>query len=79
MGRSIAAPAPRTRLEQRVQLAHLSIPEFVTRFQAAALEPPPRAWCATPSLARFIDLVRLRDTVYEQLDRTHKPRQQTEE
>jgi tetratricopeptide (TPR) repeat protein len=24
------------------------------------------------------DLVRLRDTVYEQLDRTHKPRQQTE-
>jgi len=37
-----------------------------------------RAWCATPSLARFIDLVRLRDTVYEQLDRTHKPRQQAE-
>ncbi len=37
-----------------------------------------REWCATPSLARFIDLVRLRDTVYKQLDRTHKPRQQAE-
>ncbi len=169
----MAQPAPRTRLEQHVQLAHLSIPEFVTRFLAAAIEcgegkthvserqvkrwlageaemprpvcrrilehwwrepvsrllgPPEssavapavamteeelivnagrdstehainaaaaldpsarehlhsvarrlaRAWCATPSLARFIDLVRLRDTVYEQLDRTHKPRQQAE-
>ena len=169
----MAQPAPRTRLEQHVQLAHLSIPEFVTRFRAAAIEcgedkthvserqvkrwlageadmprpvcrrilehwwrepvsrllgPPEsgavapavamteeelilnagrestehainaaaaldpsaleylhsvarrlaRAWYATPPLARFIDLVRLRDTVYEQLDRTHKPRQQAE-
>ncbi len=31
-------PAPRTRLEQRVQLAHLSLAEFVTRFRDAALE-----------------------------------------
>jgi hypothetical protein len=34
----MAQPAPRTRLEQHVQLAHLSIPEFVTRFRAAAIE-----------------------------------------
>lgn len=32
----------------------------------------------TPPLAMLIDLVRLRDTVYEQVDRTHKPRQQAE-
>jgi hypothetical protein len=37
-----------------------------------------RAYYVTPPLAMLTDLVRLRDTVYEQLDRTHKPRQQTE-
>ncbi|MGH3810730.1 MAG: hypothetical protein ACRDRU_29765 [Pseudonocardiaceae bacterium] len=37
-----------------------------------------RAYQVTPPLAMLIDLVSLRDTVYEQLDRTHKPRQQAE-
>jgi hypothetical protein len=37
-----------------------------------------RAYYVTPPLAMLTDLVRLRDTVYEQLDRTHKPRQQAE-
>jgi hypothetical protein len=36
------------------------------------------AYQVTPPLAMLTDLVRLRDTVYEQLDRTHKPRQQAE-
>jgi hypothetical protein len=31
-----------------------------------------------PPLAQLTNLVRLRDTVYQQLDRTHKPRQQAE-
>ncbi|MBV9160358.1 MAG: hypothetical protein JO281_02105 [Pseudonocardiales bacterium] len=37
-----------------------------------------RAYYVAPPLAMLTDLVRLRDTVYEQLDRTHKPRQQAE-
>jgi hypothetical protein len=37
-----------------------------------------RAFVVTPPLVMLADLVRLRDTVYEQLDRTHKPRQQAE-
>ena len=37
-----------------------------------------RAYQVTPPLAMLTDLVRLRDTVYEQLDRTHKPRQHAE-
>ncbi len=37
-----------------------------------------RAYYVTPPLTMLTDLVRLRDTVYEQLDRTHKPRQQAE-
>ncbi|MDQ3761163.1 MAG: hypothetical protein M3460_05535 [Actinomycetota bacterium] len=165
------AQAPRTRLEQRAQTAHLSVREFVDRFHAAAIEcgeekahiserqakrwlagesdlprpvcrrvlehwwaepmsrllgPPDssrvtvvmnkeklivnagresvehaikaasaldpsalehlhdavqraaRAYYVTPPLAMLTDLVRLRDTVYEQLKRTHKPRQQAE-
>ncbi len=165
------AQAPRTRLEQHAQIAHLSVREFVGRFHAAAIEcgedkahiserqakrwlageselprpvccrvlehwwaepvsrllgPPDsgrvavvmseeelivnagresvnhaiktasaldpsalehlhdaaqraaRAYYVTPPLAMLTDLVRLRDTVYEQLDRTHKPRQQAE-
>jgi len=37
-----------------------------------------RAFFVTPPLVMFTDLVRLRDTVYEQLDRTHKARQHAE-
>ncbi|MGB6163537.1 MAG: hypothetical protein WCF33_09905 [Pseudonocardiaceae bacterium] len=37
-----------------------------------------RAYQVTPPLAMLTDLVSLRDTVYEQLDRTHKPRQKAE-
>ena len=37
-----------------------------------------RAYFVAPPLAMLTDLVRLRDIVYEQLDRTHKPRQQAE-
>ncbi|MGH3833338.1 MAG: hypothetical protein ACRDRS_23375 [Pseudonocardiaceae bacterium] len=37
-----------------------------------------RAYYITPPRAMFTDLVHLRDTVYEQLGRTHKPRQQAE-
>lgn len=166
----MARHAPRTRLEQRAQDAHLSLREFVDRFHVAAIEfgedayiserqakrwlagisdlprpacrrilehwwseplsrllgPPDvdttvvsrteeelivnagresaehairaasaldpsalehlneaarraaRAYYVSPPLAMLTDLVRLRDTVYEQLDRTHKPRQQAE-
>lgn len=165
------AQAPRTRLEQHAQAAHLSVREFVDRFRAAAIEcgegrahiserqakrwlageselprpvcrrvlehswaeplsrllgPPDagtgatvisaeelivnagresvehainaasaldpsalehlhdaahraaRAYYVTPPLVMLADLVRLRDTVYEQLDRTHKPHQQAD-
>ncbi|MGH3868315.1 MAG: hypothetical protein ACRDQ4_19785 [Pseudonocardiaceae bacterium] len=37
-----------------------------------------RAFLVTPPLVMLTDLVRLRDTVYEQVDRTHKPRQHAE-
>ncbi|MBV9142784.1 MAG: hypothetical protein JO115_18035 [Pseudonocardiales bacterium] len=37
-----------------------------------------RAYYVTPPLPMLADLIRLRDTVYEQLARTRKPRQQTE-
>jgi hypothetical protein len=37
-----------------------------------------RAYYVAPPLPMLTDLVRLRDTVYEQLTRTRKPRQQTE-
>ncbi|HEX7308742.1 hypothetical protein [Lentzea sp.] len=167
----MAQQAPRTRLEQRVQAAHLSVREFVTAFHGASVEvgapthvserqakrwlagaselprpaacrvleawwrepvatlfgPPlaevetittmndeelimhagresvehainaasaldpsaleqlhaeaqraARAYYVTPPLHLLGDLVRLRDTVYAQLDRTHKPRQQAE-
>jgi hypothetical protein len=165
------AQAPRTRLEQHAQIAHLSVRDFVDRFRAVAIEcgedkahiserqakrwlagesellrpvcrrvleqwwaeplsrllgPPnrgtvaaviseeelivnagresvehainaasaldpsalehlhyaarraARAYYVTPPLVMLTDLVRLRDTVYEQLDRTHKPHQQTD-
>ncbi len=166
----MAQPAPRTRLEQLTQAAHLSVREFVNRFHAAAVEhgekvhiserqakrwlagdselPRPvscrvlghwwgepverllglpesgaltvpvtqeelimnagresvehaldaasaldasaldqlhgaaqraaRAYYVAPPLALLTDLVHLRNTVYQQLDRTHKPRQQAE-
>lgn len=166
----MAQQAPRTRLEQRAQGAHLSVREFISRFHAAAIDcgedahiserqakrwlagvadlprpvcrrvlehwwaepashllgPPDagavavpmgeeelivnagrasvehaikaasaldpsalehlhdaagraaRAYYVTPPLAMLTDLVRLRDTVYDQIDRTHKPRQQAE-
>jgi len=45
---------------------------------AAAAGRAAVAYYTTPSAAMLTDLVRLRNTVYDQLDRTHKPRQQAE-
>lgn len=44
----------------------------------AAAAAAANAYYVTPPLQLLPDVVYLRDTVYEQLDRTHKPRQQAE-
>ncbi len=41
-------------------------------------EDSARAYYVKPALSMLTDLITLRNTVYEQLDRTHKPRQQSD-
>lgn len=79
---------PRTKEELVVNAGQESVEHAIN--VASALDPSAlehlhnavrrlaKAFYTMPPLMMLTNLVRLRDTVYEQLDRTHKPRQQAE-
>ncbi|HEY6421871.1 MAG TPA: hypothetical protein VIY28_01220, partial [Pseudonocardiaceae bacterium] len=69
--------AGRESVEHAIKAASALDPSALEHLHDAA-QRAARAYYVTPPLAMLTDLVRLRDTVYEQLDRTHKPRQQAE-
>lgn len=64
-------------VEHALQAASALDPSALEQLHAQA-QRAARAYYSTPPMHLFTDLVRLRDTVYAQLDRTHKPRQQAE-
>lgn len=85
-GGSIAVPkteeelvvnAGRESVEHAIRAASALDPSALEHLNDAA-QRAARAYYVSPPLVMLTDLVRLRDTVYAQLDRTHKPRQQTE-
>lgn len=69
--------AGRESVEHAVKAASALDPSALEHLHDAAGHAA-RAYYVTPPLVMLTDLVRLRDTVYEQIDRTHKPRQQAE-
>jgi hypothetical protein len=69
--------AGRESVDHAIKAASALDPSALEHLHDAA-QRAARAYYVTPPLAMLTDLVRLRDTVYEQLDRTHKPHQQTE-
>ncbi|HEU0087894.1 MAG TPA: hypothetical protein VFQ77_09610 [Pseudonocardiaceae bacterium] len=69
--------AGRESMEHAIEAASALDPSALEHLHYAATRAA-RAYYVTPPLVMLTDLVRLRDTVYEQLDRTHKPRQQAE-
>ncbi len=69
--------AGRESVDHAIKAASVLDPSALEHLHDAA-QRAARAYYVTPPLTMLTDLVRLRDTVYEQLDRTHKPRQQAE-
>jgi hypothetical protein len=69
--------AARESVDHAIESASALDPSALEHLHAAAGRAAV-AYYVTPSLEMLTDLVKLRNTVYEQLDRTHKPRQQTE-
>lgn len=69
--------AGRESVEHALEAASALDPSALEHLHAAAQHAAHAYYVASP-LDMLADLVRLRDTVYEQLDRTHKPRQQAE-
>ncbi|MBB5801510.1 tetratricopeptide (TPR) repeat protein [Saccharothrix ecbatanensis] len=69
--------AGRESVEHAIQAASALDPSALEQLHAEA-QRAARAYYVTPPLHLLGDLVRLRNTVYRQLDRTHKPRQQAE-
>jgi hypothetical protein len=69
--------AGRESVDHAIKAASALDPSALEHLHDAA-QRAARAFFVTPPLAMLTDLVRLRDTVYEQLDRTHKPRQHAE-
>jgi hypothetical protein len=69
--------AGRRSVEHAVDAANTVDPSALEHLRAAA-ERAAHAYLTTPPPVMLRELVRLRDTVYDQLDRTHKPRQQAE-
>ena len=64
-------------VEHAIDAASALDPSALEHLEAAARRAA-HAYLSQPSLTMLTDLVQLRDTVYAQLDRTHKPRQQAE-
>lgn len=69
--------AGRESMHHAIRAASALDPSALEQLHDAA-QRAARAYFVTPPLGMLTDLVRLRDTVYDQLDRTHKPRQQAE-
>jgi hypothetical protein len=69
--------AGRESVEHAIKAASALDPSALEHLHDAA-QRAARAYYVTPPLMMLTDLVRLRDTVYEQLGRIHKPHQQTE-
>jgi hypothetical protein len=69
--------AGRKSVEHAIQAASALDPSALEQLHAEA-QRAARAYFVTPPVQMLADLVRLRDTVYVQLGRTHKPRQQAE-
>lgn len=69
--------AGRESVEHAIEAASALDPSALEHLTAAAGRAA-HAYYVAPPLAMLTDLVQLRDTIYEQLDRTHKPRQQAE-
>ncbi|MGH3930238.1 MAG: hypothetical protein ACRDTF_09720 [Pseudonocardiaceae bacterium] len=69
--------AGRESVEHAIEAACAVDPSALEQLHAAVRHAA-HAYYVVPPLVMLTDLVRLRDTVYEQLDRTHKPRQQAE-
>lgn len=76
-GGDAVAEAGKRSVEHAIHAAGAVDPSVVEHLQAAA-ERAAHAYLSTPPLEMLTELVRLRDTVYTQLDRTSKPRQQAE-
>jgi hypothetical protein len=73
----LAVNAGRESVSHAIAAASALDPSALEHLHAAADEAA-RAYYVTPPLEMLSDLVALRDTVYTQLDRTHKPAQQTQ-
>lgn len=69
--------AGRESVEHAIEAASALDSSALEHLHAAARNAA-HAYFVAPPMQMLTDLVRLRDTVYEQLDRTHKPRQQAE-
>ncbi|WP_146073812.1 hypothetical protein [Amycolatopsis sp. CA-126428] len=67
----------RESVEHAIEAASALDPSALEHLYSAA-EYAAQAYYVTPALPMLTDLIKLRNTVYEQLDRTHKPRQQSD-
>jgi hypothetical protein len=76
-GGDAVAEAGKRSVEHAIQAASAVDPSVLEHLRAAA-EKAAHACLSTPPLDMLTELVQLRDTVYTQLDRTSKPRQQAE-
>jgi hypothetical protein len=76
-GEELVVNAGRESAEHAIGAASSLDPSVLEHLHAAA-QRASRSYYVTPPMEMLADLVRLRDTVYHQLDRTHKPRQQAE-
>lgn len=75
--REMIMSAGRDSVEHAILSAAALDPAALEQLHAEA-QRAARAYFVAPPMAMLMDLVRLRNTVYEQLDRTHKPRQKAE-
>lgn len=67
----------RESVEHAIEASSALDPSALEHLHAAAARAA-RSYYITPPLPMLMNLVELRDTVYEQLDRTHKPLQQAD-
>jgi hypothetical protein len=76
-GEELIVTAGRESVEHAIEAASALDPSALEHLHAAA-QHAARDYYVAPPLHQLTNLVRLRDTVYQQLDRTHKPLQQAE-
>lgn len=76
-GNELVVNAGRESAEHAIEAASSLDPSALEHLHAAA-QRAARTYFVAPPMQMLTDLVRLRDAVYHQIDRTHKPRQQAE-